>query len=431
MISRLTPSSIHKTHCLRRISSFFFLSGTILVAVALFHASTTNLPLPVTPAQVIPASLFGMHIHHMVVPDGKNPLTPWPSIPVREWRLWDAYTMWPYLEPAKGRWYFETLDKSLQMAEEHGTGVILTLGLTPRWASARPNEPSAYQPGFAAEPRDIEDWRTYVRTVAGRYRGRIHIYEIGNEPNLKHFWTGTTEQMVELTREAHDIIKSIDPTALIISPSATRTYGLTWLADFLRKGGGQYVDVIGFHLYVTPQPPEVMVALAQKVKQVMFEYGVGNKPLWDTESSWMPPSHFESGSLAAGYLARAYILLWSQGVERFYWYAWDNHRTMSLQLTASDSETLTEAGRAYLTTQKWLIGARMDWCNDAINHTWTCQLNYNGSLRWIVWNPDENKRVYVPPSWNIKHAVPLLGTEEGLEGGYVEIGPVPVLLTQN
>ena len=60
--------------------------------------------------------------------------------------------------------------------------LVLTLALSPTWASARPTEASPYFKGSAAEPGDIRQWEDYVRTVAERYKGRIMLYEIWNEP---------------------------------------------------------------------------------------------------------------------------------------------------------------------------------------------------------------------------------------------------------
>src|SRR5580658_6509043 len=101
---------------------------------------------------------------------------------------------------------------------------------------------SAHPPADNAEPANLDDWRTYVRTVVSRYKGRIEAYEIWNEPNLRDFWTGTLDQMLTLTKEASQIIHSVDPKALVVSPSATADYGIPWLSEFLNKGGGQYVD---------------------------------------------------------------------------------------------------------------------------------------------------------------------------------------------
>ena len=404
---------------MNRLSIIAGITVMLLAALSAFALDQTKL---VPLGQPIPPVFFGMHIHRA----GSS--TPWPSVPVPARRLWDARVTWPDLEPSKGQWRFGTLDNCLVMAQDHNQDLLLTLGLTPRWASSRPQEPSGYQPGFAAEPTDIEDWRTFVTTVATRYKGRIHYYEIWNEPNLKQFWSGTTDQLLAMTREAAQIIHGIDPHALVVSPPATSGYGVKWLAEFLSKGGGQYVDVIGYHFYVADQPPEAVVPVIHQVQQTMADNGVGSKPLWDTEAGWFKPNPFPSQELGAAYLARAYILNWAAGVQRFYWYAWDNHK-MTIQTTDADDATLTPAGRAFGIIQKWLIGARMDWCEQQADNTWTCQLERDGTRDWIVWNPDGKKDFSVPAAWHPKNVVPLLEETHPLNGTSLEIGPVPVLLT--
>jgi hypothetical protein len=383
----------------------------------------------VTPSQPIPLTYFGMHIQHTAISFQTEPLTPWPRVPVPEWRLWDARVTWPDIEPQKDEWRFDTLDKSVAIAREHNTEVILTLGFTPPWASARPQEGVGYNPGWAAEPADLEDWRTFVRTVATRYKGRIRIYEIWNEPNLtKIYWTGSTEQMVALVREADQIIKGIDPSAILVSPSATGDDGLSWLSEFLSKGGGQYVDVIGYHFYVFPANPEAMVPLIEKVKQVMLSNGAGRKPLWNTESGWADPKPFPSEDVAAAYLARAFILNWAAGVQRFYWYSWDNHTWVSIQTTGKDSTTLTPAGRAYGIMQEWLVGAEMTACSEDENRTWACQLIRNGSPQWIVWNPVRTTVFEPPPSWHVEYVTSLLQKRSKFKGSSLFAGPMPKLL---
>ena len=193
-------------------------------ACVLLFALSTRLPVHaddathlVPPSELIPASLFGMHIHNA------GGTTAWPSVPIAGWRLWDARVSWPQIEPKEDQWRFEALDGYLSLAKEHNTDVLLPLGLSPQWASARPLEKSTYQPGYAAEPKDTEFWRDYVTRVATHCKGRIHTYEIWNEPNFKPFWTGDTDQMVNLTREASQIIHRIDPEASVVSPSATTT----------------------------------------------------------------------------------------------------------------------------------------------------------------------------------------------------------------
>jgi hypothetical protein len=377
-----------------------------------------------TQSAIIPDTYFGLHIHHL---DRPVP-TPWPSMPVPAWRLWDADVTWPDLEPNKGQWQFERLDRYVSLAQQHGTGILLTLGGSPTWASAQPHLASNYFPGFTAQPADIEDWRTYVRTVAFRYKGRIQAYEIWNEPNLNDFWSGNMDQMLMLTRVASQVIRGIDPKALIVSPSATAEYGIPWLAEFLKKGGGQYVDVIGFHFYVDPhtKPPEDMVPVIQKVEQTMADNNLHNLPLWNTEAGWLAPARFDSEQ-AAAYLSRAYILAWAAGVQRFYWYAWDN-QTVAIVTYKESEKTVTPAGEAYKVMQQWLVGAQMAGCSESTDHSWTCQLTRSGKREWIVWNSQGTRKFEVPASWRVGSVTPLLRSPSSFSGSSVEIGPAPALL---
>lgn len=390
-----------------------------LLSLSLLSHPTSPSDLLQGPKTAIPATYFGMHIHHLTRPIP----SPWPSVPIPAWRLWDADVAWPDLEPARGQWRFERLDSYITMAQQHGTTVLLPLAMTPLWAAARGQ--------VSAEPRDFEDWRTFVRTVVTRYKGRIQAYEIWNEPNLD-FWTGRTDQLVALTKEAYEIIHSVDPNAILVSPSATAAHGVPWLAEFLRQGGGQYVDVIGFHFYVEPHnlAPEDMLPVIQSVEHVLSENGLANKPLWNTETGWLRPAKFDSDELAAAFLARALILSWTAGVQRFYWYAWDNW-ALAIVTYKEDVRTITPAGKAYKIVQDWLVGARMDFCSKNADDTWTCQLNRSGKREWIVWNPGGERTFTVPTAWHVRGATPLLHDSHPLAGPNLEIGPIPILLTEH
>jgi hypothetical protein len=343
-------------------------------------------------------------------------------VPIPAWRLWDADVTWPDLEPTKGQWQFERLDRYISMAQQHGTSVLLPLGMTPGWAASRPQN--------TTEPKDLEDWRNFVRTVVTRYKGRIQAYEIWNEPNLRDFWSGTTDQIVTLTKEAYQIIHSVDPKAVLVSPSPTADYGVPWLAEFLKKGGGQYVDVIGFHFYVDPHTlsPEDMLPVIQHVQQVISENNLANKPLWNTETGWLPPAKFDSDELAAAFLARAFILSWAAGMQRFYWYAWDNQHTAIITYNESTRSVLS-AGYAYGVIQQWLVGTKMDSCDSTPDHTWTCELKRSGKKEWIVWNTQGRRLFDVPRSWSLASITRLLQDSHPFKGASVDIDPVPMLFT--
>jgi Glycosyl hydrolases family 39 len=407
------------------------LGAVLLSMLVLLSVSDSNASVQLKPSpQPISASFFGMHIHNLVGRSRTGQLTPWPNVSVPTWRLWDAQVRWPDIEPSKGQWRFDTLDKYMALADAHHTDVLLPLGVTPQWASSQPDVKSGWQPpGLTAPPRDIGDWRDFVRKVATHCKGRIHEYEIWNEPNLKQYWVGTPEELVTLTHEAHDIIKGIDPSALIVSPAATTSAGVAWLEEFLSKGGSQYIDVVGYHLYVFPQAPEAMVAMIQRVKQAMANNGAGDKQLWCTEMGWLSPKPFPSDDLAAAYVARVYLLSWAAGVQRVYWYAWDNHGAVAIETTMEDNLTPRPAGVAFGTIQQWMTGTQMDWCNGSNDGTWSCQLERGGTPQWVVWNSSNATTFKIPSAWHVAGATDLLGQSQGVSGSNMQITPTPQLLT--
>ena len=394
----------------------------------------SHLNAPTTP---IPGTLFGMHIHRIAT------TTPWPAVPFGAWRLWDAYVAWPSLEPQKDHWNLKELDLYIEAAKEHQVEILLPLGLSPQWASSHPDEKSAYGLGNAAGPARLGAWQDYVRTLATRYKGRVRAYEIWNEPNLKQFYSGSIPEMLQLAGAAYTIIKEIDPQAVVCSPSATGPDGVHWLDQYLEQGGGKYADVIGFHFYTNPEPPEDMLPLIQHVKAVMHKYNVSNMPLWNTETGWAienrlsvvpaAPASVKFNSVvlseerAAAYLARTYILNWAESVQRLYWYSWDNN---VMGLTEADGRTVKLPGRAYTEVQGWLLGARMHSCQSDETGTWMCEITrdheYHG---WIVWNPDRAIAFHVPVNWSVTRVRHLLDGESKLGAERnIQIGATPLLL---
>lgn len=345
------------------------------------------------PRAIVPDQLFGMHIHHAAED------TPWPSVPFSAWRLWDSGVGWNQLEPEKGKWNWSKLDRYVELAQLHNKEIVLPLGLTPRWASARPEESSIYnEKGIAAEPTNLFDWRNYVRQVATRYKGRITTYEIWNEPNDPKFFSGSAEAMLRLSKEAYFTLKSIDPNVRVVSPAATGKNGPAWLDRYLSLGGGEYADVMAYHFYVIPHDPEAMLPVIANVKEVLRRHGI-NKPLWNTETGWSAPKDM-SAEMAASFVARSYILNWAAGVERLYWYAWDNYKWVSLRMTKDDLATPTEAAHAYATVRDWMTGSRLDNCSRS-RHVWTCTLQReDGTSAWLLWSTSGETSFSIPADWS-------------------------------
>jgi hypothetical protein len=373
---------------------------------------------------------FGLHIHRAAS------TTPWPSIPFGAWRLWDARITWADLEPQPGAWDFTSLDRLVELAGKNGVEVLLPLGMTPTWASARPADHSYYGPGRSAEAKNIDDWRNYVRTVAGRYKGRVKVYEIWNEPNLKGFFSGTPARMVELAAAAFAELKKVDPNITVLSPSSgagASHGGPAWLEAYLKAGGGRYADVISYHFYVLPEPPEKVLPLIAEIRQILTRYGVEKKPLWNTEMGWSiigaknPPNQgVLDEETAAAYLARAFLLNRAAGVERLYWYAWDNYL---MGLASADGQTVKKApAAAYAQMVNWLTGARLLGCGLESDGNWVCRLERgSGAEARILWST-EMGGWELPSDWKGAAATDLTGRRWKLPTRSLAVGISPILL---
>jgi hypothetical protein len=422
-----------QTHVVHSVSHFkswptwlMYLAFASILAIALSLRADSSVVLYPS-GQPVPASYFSLNILFHPL----NPV-PWPSVPVGGWRT--SHTNWAEIQLEKDRWNFDLLDKYVQWSQIHNTEILMPLTYTPRWASSTPDAPtdveSGNPPGLSGPPRDMADWRIFVQAVATRYQGRIRDWEIWNEPNRPQSWTGSVDTMVEMTREAAAILREVDPHNRIVSPAPEETKGLAFLDKFLSEGGGEYVDVIGYHFYVSPEGrPEDMVPLINKVKAAMQNYGVADKPLWNTEAGWLGSDSL-SPDLGAAYVARAYILNWAAGVSRFYWFAWENHHGTQIELTEHDNTTLTRAGIAFATTQEWLTGAVMTRCASSVEGTWICDLEKNNSRFHIVWNTEGTAIFPLPDGWHASYVNHLSGGKTAIQGRSIVLGVQPVLINE-
>ncbi len=377
-----------------------------------------------TQGTAVSARYFGMHVGFV------DPGTPWPSVAFGTWRLWDANVTWKDLEPSKGRWDFSRLDALVALAQQHNTDVILPLALTPQWASQRPDEPSAYTPGAAAPPARMQDWIDYVQAVASRYKGKIGYYEIWNEVNWTSTWTGTPAEIAALQRAAYSAIKNIDPNAKVISANLSSSGGIPMLQQLLELGYANSADIIGYHFYVSPNQPEAIASLAAEVSSLLQHYGV-HKPIWNTETGWLPPSAFTSEDQGAGIVIRAMLIGQSAGIERFIWYAWDNHCCVSLFMTEADNATPTRAALAYANLQKWMVGSTLEPCTWDTEGTWSCGLRFSdGRHGVILWNPNRRVAVHRSLNWIPSEVENMYGGDAPAAGSTVTVDGDPVMLCE-
>lgn len=387
--------------------------------------------------QVFSSAFFGAHVLRSV----PNPL--WKQAGFGALRLHDTNVTWADLEPEQGRWNWNHLDRIVANAKGTGAELLLPLQGTPDWAASDPASVGAYGKGANTAPARMSDWIDYVRAVATRYKGVISAYEVWNEPNLTRFFNGSPRQMAVLTRNAAQAIRQVDPAARIVCSGITGNYGLTWFKDYLAAGADKYCDIIAYHFYVQHGAPEKMAPLIADVKKTLAGAGIAERALWNTETGWVIDTGGGARAAADGvpttwkalpmetalaYIPRALLIARSNGVQRFYWYAWDHG---SMGLTAGRGVKLTPAARLYTNFRNYVIGGQVDACKPA-GTIWNCKLALrDGTAVDVFWSTAGTESVQaaragtlreIDASGDIRRSRSLAADAE------VEVGPKPVFI---
>lgn len=249
-------------------------------------------------------------------------------------RIWGTDFNWRYIEPEPGKFVWDRVDRVVSEAERNHLEMEFTLtgnfcseipgaGNLPDWVRQR--DSSGNPEGVILPPcchktslPRLEDWRGYVRAIATRYKGRIAYYDIINEPNSGM----PPATYLEYLKAAYEEIKKADPAAKVVGLSATEDIGgraAEFLADTLRLGGGNYLDVISFHPYGSRMDDSAVPAMKRicQLRQIARDASV-DKPLWNDESFYLnsvPQGHYLlEGQIPVGAVSRRLLIDMGEGL---------------------------------------------------------------------------------------------------------------------
>ncbi len=188
------------------------------------------------------------------------------------------FPWWAIEQTGKGQFNWSRADAIVGAAEGYRLHLAPVLVWTPRWAT--PACPvlavGCSTPGgkatCASQPPPAPDFGDFVRAVASRYRGRIHSWEMWNEPDLPQYFNGTPAEYAQhVLVPGYDAVKVADPSAAVVfgGPSFSN---LPWIQGVLAAGGANHFDVMAFHFYGDPR---ATLAAARAVAKL-----APGKPLW-------------------------------------------------------------------------------------------------------------------------------------------------------
>lgn len=350
-------------------------------------------------------------------------------------RLWDDGVKWGELNTADGVYDFTGLDTFLDNAQSQGLDVLYTFGDTPQFAAITTPPGTCLQAGpySCAPPIDVNTdgtgtdayFQAFVTALVTHAAGRISYYELWNEPDCACFWAGNTAQLVRMGKDAAAIIRSLDPNAKILSPSAHGPTMASWFDGYVAAGGAANFDIVNVHMRgdgSANASPEAFLTVWGQVQTEVQGRNLTSMPIWDDEHGILSGQLTDPDELA-GYVARSAILRAGVGVQRQYIYMWDSVAPYGLQGN--------ESGTAWDQVASWMIGHSINPC--AANGTvYTCEVD-DGQIVWDAAQSCSNgtctSSSYTYPSKYTYYKLMTSSTQQTLTGSTVQIGYKPIFLT--
>jgi hypothetical protein len=344
-------------------------------------------------------------------------------------RLWDANVTWREIETSPGIYDWTRLDAYVTAAQARGVEVTLVVGMTP----------SFYNRDRTKPPAELSAYRSYVSAAMARYRdfnGKrgIAAYQVWNEGNVRDYWTGTPNQLAQLTQVVAQTRRLVDPGAVVLAPSfaVRQASQRAWLAHYQsqRVGGRpvwRYYDANALSLYPRERygarlgGPEESMQLLHQVRRLLTQVGVPSKPIWGTEINYGLNGHATAATPISerrqvANVIRTYVLAAANRLARMFWYRYDwaslaGGGTIgnTLLSTPGDPRNVTGAGRALETVEQWLHGTLVGPggrapCQRDRRATYTCVVRYARGVRTILWNPLRRVRVPLPRKAHYRQA---------------------------
>ncbi len=196
---------------------------------------------------------------------------------------------------------WDKYDQIVALVEQYDLKMLVRLDNPPAWSRGNPDI------GSLAPPDELQDFVNYAVAVAERYQGRLHYYQVWNEPNIYPEWGEqfvNPEAYTELLCRTYDMLKSVDPQIVVITGAVAPTIALdgmnvmdmVFLQRMYDAGAGDCFDVLAAQGYGLNSGPtdrrmrttSVNYGRHQYLRDVMVANDDAHKAVWITEAAWNP-----------------------------------------------------------------------------------------------------------------------------------------------
>ena len=212
------------------------------------------------------------------------------AAPGQKWAGFEYLSGWRGLEYEPGKWDFTVLDMVVGESVQNGLEPHLMFYGSPDWQSTGDPPPAHFKRRRWSAPRDNDAWADYVSRLARRYKGRVHTYEVWNEPYWNDpsggYFYGTAQRYAELVCLAADAVHAIDPEARVVSGLGGPR---SWCEKIARGTAGK-ADLYGIHPYPLATGFDKDENDVLKLREILKAAGaaerlsnteIANKQLWN------------------------------------------------------------------------------------------------------------------------------------------------------
>jgi len=223
---------------------------------------------------------------------------------------------WNSIQPAEGTWAFDRQDKIVNGLIQRGVELQPLLAFSAKWASTGPTDTKDWHDWNNRAPR-LEPFNAYAAAMVNRYKDRIHLWEIWNEPEIA-FWLSTPAEYVQLFNAASATVMQADPKAKVLNGGFSmehRPPNMNFLPEFLQGADPTHWGVWAYHDYNTFGQ---MIARAKESRQY-YDSKKLNIPVWINEGGFNTLTRGGEAEQAVS-LAKKIAAAPSMGIGAYIWY---------------------------------------------------------------------------------------------------------------
>jgi hypothetical protein len=353
---------------------------------------------------------------------------------------WVLHTFyWDRIEPEKDKWIFSGYDSLVDNSRAAGIKVLGVLAYDTSWIHEDGKQ------RYYIPPDRLQDFLEYVKKTVKHFRGRVDAWCVWNEPNA-HFWKGTGNEFVELSRQAVNAVREVDNEVILLGGAFNRgVFGLPkrFIRKLFESGTMDKVDAVAFHPYELN--PSRSALLYDRFRKIVDDYGFGDK-IWITEvgyptGGWYPTkirvNRFPE------YVVKTCVFLAARGCDKLFWYQMFDPENRSgsnsenfFGLVRSSQDYTSKGAEAFRLCADYLPGTKyhaQESGRDSIpNSIWMFWFYGNNSGALVLRNKDLGSRrisLQLPGINHTRHD-PVTGDAVSVQTKMTfDVGTMPVFIT--